>query len=336
MAQSGGNSAAAKPDEHASCIRVTDAETAAPYYISAVFRSDADGEECFDLTVTDLKRAWTASGIRRPATSVYREQWLEVAREALTGVPDAALRTNKSSYRWNITESSGHIKLGWVFEIWRKDREQRDKLQTLKGHVEAAAADDAAAIVERLVSQLVVNAQTYKASYLRLRAQAEGFQQETQKAQDLLQKAADEREKKQQQLFIKFAAVLNESKKKCREWQAKAQQAEERLETGDATDNGSEATSPTERSSDTEAGEAVDEAASKPASEGDVDMAEAGVRPDSAPAPRPEPEAAAEPELESEVVARPKRRAAPKKRRVVAQKLRPEDTLGQTDLASQR
>lgn len=62
MAHSAGNSAAAKPDEHASCIRVTDAETAAPYYISAVFRSDADGEECFDLTVTDLKRAWTAAG----------------------------------------------------------------------------------------------------------------------------------------------------------------------------------------------------------------------------------------------------------------------------------
>jgi hypothetical protein len=30
--------------------------------------------------------------------------------------------------------------------------------------------------------------------------------------------------------FLQFAAVLNESKKKCREWQAKAQQAEERLE----------------------------------------------------------------------------------------------------------
>ena len=29
---------------------------------------------------------------------------------------------------------------------------------------------------------------------------------------------------------LQFAAVLNESKKKCREWQAKAQQAEERLE----------------------------------------------------------------------------------------------------------
>lgn len=56
------------------------------------------------------------------------------------------------------------LQLGWVFEIWRKDREQRDKLQTLKGHVEAAAADDPAAIVESLVSQLVVNAQTYKVS----------------------------------------------------------------------------------------------------------------------------------------------------------------------------
>jgi hypothetical protein len=31
-------------------------------------------------------------------------------------------------------------------------------------------------------------------------------------------------------LLLQFAAVLNESKKKCREWQAKAQQAEERLE----------------------------------------------------------------------------------------------------------
>jgi hypothetical protein len=30
--------------------------------------------------------------------------------------------------------------------------------------------------------------------------------------------------------LLQFAAVLNESKKKCREWQAKAQEAEERLE----------------------------------------------------------------------------------------------------------
>lgn len=56
--------------------------------------------------------ACAAAGIRRPGTSVYREQWLEVAREALSGVPDAALRTNKGSYRWNITESGGQIKVG--------------------------------------------------------------------------------------------------------------------------------------------------------------------------------------------------------------------------------
>ena len=31
-------------------------------------------------------------------------------------------------------------------------------------------------------------------------------------------------------LCAQFAAVLNESKKKCREWQAKAEQAEEQLE----------------------------------------------------------------------------------------------------------
>jgi hypothetical protein len=54
------------------------------------------------------------------------------------------------------------MQLGWVFDMWRKDKEGRNKLQTLKGHVEVPAADDTAAIIERLVSQLVVNAQTYK------------------------------------------------------------------------------------------------------------------------------------------------------------------------------
>jgi hypothetical protein len=52
----------AQPDENASCVRVTDDETGTPYYISALFRSDADGEECFDLRVMDLKHAWAAAG----------------------------------------------------------------------------------------------------------------------------------------------------------------------------------------------------------------------------------------------------------------------------------
>lgn len=49
-------------DPQASCIRVTDSEDGTPYYVSATFRGDADGEKCFDLEVTDLKRAWTATG----------------------------------------------------------------------------------------------------------------------------------------------------------------------------------------------------------------------------------------------------------------------------------
>lgn len=50
--------------------------------------------------------------------------------------------------------------------MWRKDKEGRDKLLTLKGSTEVAAADNSAAIVERLVSQLVVNAQTYKVPWV--------------------------------------------------------------------------------------------------------------------------------------------------------------------------
>lgn len=52
----------ASPDDNASCIRITDAETGTPYYVSAEFQADANGEECFELRVTDLKRAWAAAG----------------------------------------------------------------------------------------------------------------------------------------------------------------------------------------------------------------------------------------------------------------------------------
>ena len=55
------------------------------------------------------------------------------------------------------------MQLGWMFDMWRKDKDGRDKLQTLKGHVDVpSAATDTAAIIERVVSQLVINAQTYK------------------------------------------------------------------------------------------------------------------------------------------------------------------------------
>lgn len=58
----GDASTIAQPDENASCIRVIDTETGTPYYLSAVFRSDADGEECYDLRVMDLTHAWAATG----------------------------------------------------------------------------------------------------------------------------------------------------------------------------------------------------------------------------------------------------------------------------------
>jgi hypothetical protein len=61
MAHCGGITAA-QPDENASCIRITDAETKKPFYVSASFRADTDGEDCFDLRVVDLQHAWAATG----------------------------------------------------------------------------------------------------------------------------------------------------------------------------------------------------------------------------------------------------------------------------------
>lgn len=78
--RTGGSSTAAQPDENASCVRITDAETAAPYYVSAGFRADGDGEESFDLRVTDLKRAWAAVGDAFPlhgATCLSAACWQE-------------------------------------------------------------------------------------------------------------------------------------------------------------------------------------------------------------------------------------------------------------------
>ena len=266
---------AAQPEENASCIRVTDAETGTPYYVSAVFRSDADGEECFDLRVMDLKHAWAAAGVtwcqnigclllqlheqyewnptrptgvllsrpqlpcsmlpcawRRSCTVLKMVSMQQANRvQALLGghgacyhccrveaaggkhVPCRVAGSGARSAHWRagccaanlqrilpvdhqrdggqsqggathgtIVPGAFHrmsgvyhaglwschlmslaaMQLGWMFEMWRKDKDGRDKLQTLKGHVDVPAADSTAAIIERLVSQLVVNAQTYK------------------------------------------------------------------------------------------------------------------------------------------------------------------------------
>ena len=42
---------------------------------------------------------------------MFWAEWLDVAREALTGVPNAALRTTKSSYRWTIATTNGDLKV---------------------------------------------------------------------------------------------------------------------------------------------------------------------------------------------------------------------------------
>ena len=51
------------------------------------------------------------TGLRRPEKSMFWAEWLGVAREALTGVPNAALRTTKSSYRWTIATTNGDLKV---------------------------------------------------------------------------------------------------------------------------------------------------------------------------------------------------------------------------------
>lgn len=51
---------------------------------------------------------------------MYRAEWLEVAREALTGVPDAALRTNKGSYKWAVAEAGSQIKVDAVWQSARR------------------------------------------------------------------------------------------------------------------------------------------------------------------------------------------------------------------------
>lgn len=50
-------------------------------------------------------------GLRRPEKSMFRAEWLDVAREALTGLPNATLRTTKGSYRWTIATTNGDLKV---------------------------------------------------------------------------------------------------------------------------------------------------------------------------------------------------------------------------------
>lgn len=78
--------ASAETDPQASCIRITDSNDGSSYYVHAAFRDDADGEECVDLIVTDLKRAWTATGavvVAAPMSSDVLPGGLTPAHEGL-------------------------------------------------------------------------------------------------------------------------------------------------------------------------------------------------------------------------------------------------------------
>ena len=67
----------------------------------------------FNTTSRSAARGLTivCTGKKRPESSMFRAEWLDVAREALTGIPNAALRTTKSSYRWTIAKANGDLKV---------------------------------------------------------------------------------------------------------------------------------------------------------------------------------------------------------------------------------
>ncbi|KAL0055927.1 hypothetical protein WJX82_005802 [Trebouxia sp. C0006] len=177
----------------------------------------SDGEvehsTAFDVQVTDGESAWSQSGLRRPNTQIA--DWMATAKQALT--------QNSDKFTFIITpkKKPDVLRLRWEYYKEMKDFEGR-----LAGQIDVEHASSPSEVVQNILGTALDNLSSLQASQKQVQQQCDLFKKEAETAQRQVQDYVQQKQKREAELYVKFAAVLNEKKAKAVEWKLKAEQAQ--------------------------------------------------------------------------------------------------------------
>ncbi|KAL0031673.1 hypothetical protein WJX79_000177 [Trebouxia sp. C0005] len=176
-----------------------------------------DGEpehsSSFDVQVTDGQSAWSQNGLRRPTTQIA--DWMATAKQALT--------QNSDKFTFIVTpkKSPDVLRLRWEYYKEMKDFEGR-----LAGQIDVEHASSPSEVIKSILGTALDNMSSLQASQKQVQQQCDGFRKEADIAQQQVQDYVQHKQKREAELYVKFAAVLNEKKAKAVEWKLKAEQAQ--------------------------------------------------------------------------------------------------------------
>lgn len=211
------------------CQRITDDSSDTAYYLTADIREEKEGgEEVLDLNVTDLKNAWCLTGHHRPTKGLTREHWMTFAREAFLGETVPRAPSGERQLHWSVTPGQpdmDSLTVMWTFMADLGAGERRWKAEVI-----AHKAADSRSIAEPMVHGLLKELHSAQSTCARLRVVSEGLAAEVDTVQSSLMGRLAVREASEEQLYVKFAALLNEGKQLTAEYRDRARNAEERLE----------------------------------------------------------------------------------------------------------
>lgn len=209
------------------CRRILDTSTGTAYYLTAAVRKEAD-DDVLDLKITDLQNSWSVTGHRRPAEGLTREHWMSFAREALLGETVEGAPRGERLLQWHITPGQPYpdtLTVLWVFLADVGTGQRR-----WKAGVTAHRAVDPRPIADPMVHDLLTELLSAQAMCTCLEGSGQGLASELSLAQTTLEQRLAVREAAEEQLYVKFAALLNEGKATAAEYRDRALAAEERLE----------------------------------------------------------------------------------------------------------
>ncbi|KAL3139889.1 DNA repair protein xrcc4 [Trebouxia sp. C0009 RCD-2024] len=199
------------------CRRIRDSVSEAQYYLLIDVHENAEDHEhgtSLDVQVTDGHFAWAQNGLHRPVTQIA--DWMSTAKQALSEGSD------RFTFIITPKKKPDILRIRWEYY-----QEMSDFQGRLAGQIDVEHAVNETTVIQNVLGTALDNLSSLQASIKQVQHQCNMFRQEAETAQKHVQDYVQQKHKKEAELYVKFAAVLNEKKAKAIEWKQKAEQAQE-------------------------------------------------------------------------------------------------------------
>ncbi|KAL3154220.1 DNA repair protein xrcc4 [Trebouxia sp. C0010 RCD-2024] len=199
------------------CRRIRDSVSDVQYYLLLDVHENAEDPEhgtSLDVQVTDGQSAWVRNGLHRPVTQIA--DWMSTAKQALSEGSD------RFTFIITPKKKPDILRIRWEYH-----QEMSDFQGRLAGQIDVEHVVHETTVIQNILGTALDNLSSLQASIKQVQDQCNMFRQEAETAQKHVQDYVEQKHKKEAELYVKFAAVLNEKKAKAIEWKQKAEQAQE-------------------------------------------------------------------------------------------------------------